>query len=252
MQALSPDQVQRVLRRAAEIEKHERRPDVVATGQMTRADVTQIADEVGITPDAVRHALAELDAGVLVAAPPARDWVDWMVGPADVVATRSVPGPAVSVRARVERYFGGMMMQVKRNLGERGMIWEPAGDLWSRLRRKLDLGAHLEAPPGSELETAVVEDPADPGRALVRLVLRLAEPRKRRAARATGGILAGVGLAAAGIAAFHTLPLDLFSALAGSGAAAISVAGARSRHARDLDRAETALQRFLDSLEHGR
>jgi hypothetical protein len=252
MQDLSPDELQRVLRRAAEIEQRERRPDVVAAGQMTRADVTQIAVEVGIAPDAVRHALAELDSGVLTAAPPARGWLDRIVGPADVVATRSVPGAVDVVRARIERYFGGMLMQVKRNLGARGLIWEPAGDLWSRLRRALDIGAHLEVPADSELETAVVEDPADAGRTLVRLVLRLAEPRRRLAARAAGGVLAGLALGAAGLAAFHTVPLDVLSALVGSGTAAASVASARSRHHHDLGRAETALQRFLDSLEHGR
>jgi hypothetical protein len=253
MQTLRPDEVQRVLRRAAELERRAQPHDaLVAAGQMTRADVTQIADEVGIAPDAVSRALAELDSGVLSAAPRARGWLDRVVGPADVVATRSVAGPAPVVRHTIERYFRAQLMQVKRNLGERGLIWEPAGDLWSRLRRTFDIGAHLEVPPSSELETAVVEDPAGNDRVLVRLVLRLAEARKQRATRAVGGALAGVALGVVGVAAFHTVPLDVLSALAGSGAAAASMVGARSRHHRDLVRAEASLQRFLDMLEHGR
>jgi hypothetical protein len=253
MAELSPDEVQRVLRRAAEIEQRERpERSLAAAGQMTRADVTQIAEEVGIAPDAVRYALAELDAGVLAKAPPARGWADRVLGSADVVATRSVRGPVDQMRHVVEQYFASQLMQIKRNLGERGMIWEPAADLWSRLRRAFDLGRHLVVPAGSELETQVLVDPADPERALVRLVLRLADARERRVTQAAAGVVAGVAAGIAGVVMLHTVPLEVMSGVVGAGAAAGSVFGVRARHHRDLARAETALQRFLDMLEHGR
>jgi hypothetical protein len=251
---LSPDDAQRVLRRAAELEQPARRTGdaLVAAGHMTRRDITQIADEVGLAPDAVQRALAELDAGILSQPAPTTSWLDKVIGPADVVCTRSVAGPLPTVRAYVERYLRGRLMQVKRNLGERGLIWEPAADLWSKIRRALDVGQHLGLPRDAELETAVVPDPADPERVLVRLVLRLGEPRRHRAVRAAGGTVAGVALAALGVVAFHAASLDVLSVVAGAGTAAGSVAAARSGHHHEIARAETALLRFLDSLEHER
>src|SRR5215813_11283065 len=90
---LRADQVQRVLRRAAELERRDQpMREPATTGQMTRADVTQIAEEVGLAPEAISRALAELDAGMLAEAAPA-SFVDRVIGPAEVVCTRAVAGP---------------------------------------------------------------------------------------------------------------------------------------------------------------
>jgi hypothetical protein len=249
---LHPDQVQRVLRRAAELEQRDK-PEAAqaASGQMTRGDVTQIAEEVGLPPEAVSRALAELDAGLLAERQPA-GFLDRLIGPADVVCTRSVSGPPAQVRAQVERFLRSQLMQVKRNLGERGMVWEPAGDLVSRVRRAFDIGQRVALPRDCALESDVVADPEDATRVLVRLSLRLQAPRQKRVWSVLTGVVAGAALAAGGIAAFHTAPAEALSVAAGSATAVGSWMAARKQYRRDLGRAETGLLRFLDALEHER
>lgn len=249
---LHPDQVQRVLRRAAELEKRERpEPAVAAAGQMTRADVTQIADEVGLAPAAIQRALAELDAGLLAERAPA-GFLDRTIGPADVVCTRSVAGPIESVRSQVERFLRGQLMQVKRNLGDQGLVWEPAADLVSRVRRAFAIGTRVALPRDCELESNVVADPEDATRVLVRLELHMGAPRQRRAWQAFGGVAAGLGVIALGITTLHAIGPEAVMAAAGSATAAGSYVAARKGYRRDLARAESGLLRFLDALEHER
>jgi len=251
-QSLRADQVQRVLRRAAELERREQPSrEPAATGQMTRADVTQIAEEVGLAPEAISRALAELDAGLLAEPPPA-SLVDRVIGPAEVVCTRSVAGPIATVETQIQRFLAGQLMQVKRNLGERGIVWEPAADLVSRVRRAFAIGQRVALPRDCELESSVVPDPEDSSRVLVRFALRLGVPRQRRVMQALGGVVAGLAIAAGGIAAFHSLPADVIVAGAGSALAAGTVGRARSNHRKDVERAENGLLRFLDALEHER
>jgi hypothetical protein len=249
---LHPDEVQRVLRRAAELEKRERpQAAVAAAGQMTRADVTQIADEVGLAPAAIQRALAELDAGLLAERGPA-GFLDRAIGPADVVCTRSVAGPIQSVRAHIERFLRGQLMQVKRNLGDQGLVWEPAADLVSRVRRAFAIGTRVALPRDCELESSVVADPEDASRVLVRLALHMAIPRQRRAWQAASGVVAGLGVIALGVSAFHAVGPEAVMAAAGSATALGSYAAARKNYRRDVARAESGLLRFLDALEHER
>jgi hypothetical protein len=256
MREMHPEEVQRVLRRAAELERSATpaapaaRTSPAAAGHMTRGDVAQIADEVGLDPDAIRQALAEHDAGLLGAAPPAT-LLDRVIGPGELICTRSVAGPVAEVRATVETFFRGQLMQVKRNLGERGLIWEPAGDFVSRVRRALHLGPNLTWPREVELESSVVADPERADRVLVRLALRLTVPRQRRLNGAAAGLLAGVGVAVTAVVGLHGSP-ELLMALGGGVVATGSVASARKRHRDDLQRGEGALLRFLDALEHER
>ena len=54
---------------------------------------------------------------------------------AEATESRVVHGTVADVRARVTRFLGGQLMQIKRNLGEPGQIWEPSADFWSSMRR---------------------------------------------------------------------------------------------------------------------
>lgn len=246
-QALSPEQVKLVLRRAAELEK---RPDATPN-HVGEEDVAEIASEVGIAPEAVRTALAEMRAGV-VASEEAREktFLDRLVGPAEIVVSRVVPGPVEAVRAEVERFLKGQLLEVRRNFGERGQVWGPAWDLWSRIRRAFDITQEVSLEKGSEV--TAVTFPRGDGKVEVRLTVRLEEPRKGRAWRVAGATAAAAGIAAGGIALFHTAPLEIMSVLAGTGAAAGTLARARSGQRQEVSKAESALQRFLDRLEHER
>jgi len=236
---------------------------------MTRADVSQIAAEVGLAPEAIQRALAELDAGMLTE-PRQATLLDRAIGPGDVVCTRAVRGPEAAVRAQVEQFLRGQLMQVKRNLGDRGIVWEPAADLVSRVRRAFTIGSRVALPRDCELESSVVahpkvsaslrpplgeasrDPPDDAERVLVRLSLRLEAPRQKRALQALSGVVASAGIAALGISLIHTVPADVIFGAVGSAAALGSYASARGHYRKDLVRAENGLLRFLDALEHER
>src|SRR2546430_9509687 len=85
---LTREQVELVLRRAAELE----RGHVAGEALVSAEELTRIADEVGLAPDAIRRALHEVRTGTLV--PPASPTVlDRVLGPAQWIIERAVPGP---------------------------------------------------------------------------------------------------------------------------------------------------------------
>jgi hypothetical protein len=252
MQSLSPEQVRLVLRRAAEIE---RRPDTSAQASPTVAerDVAEIAAEVGIAPEAVRHALTELRAGIMPSdAVTAPGFLDKLVGPGEVVATRTVRGPASAVRAEIERFMESQLLEIKRNLGERGQVWVPAGDLWSRMKRVLDITQRVSFEQGTEVTVVVVPSPASEDEVIVRMSVRLYEVQRSRGWTTALGAAGGAAIAGAGIALFGTAPAEIAAVVTGAVTAAGTLAGVRSGHRKELERAEAALLRLLDRLEYER
>ncbi len=245
--SLSPEQVRLVLRRAAELEKREGRdPDTSA-----EAEVAEIAAEVGIAPAAVEHALAEVKAGLVRVEPAETSFLDRLVGPGEISATREVPGTVTEVRSQITRFMQQQLMQLKRNLGARGQIWEAAPDLWSNVKRAFDIGQKVAFDKGTEVTVNVVPRPGVDGEVLVKITARLVDKRRSRGWQIAGGTGVGVAMAAAGIAAFTTVGPEIASIVAGAGTAAGSLAAVRSGHKRDLLQAEGAILRFLDRLEHG-
>lgn len=252
MQALSPEQVKLVLRRAAEIEK---RPETSATSSSTVAEreVAEIAAEVGIAPDAVRHALSELRAGIMPSeAALAPTFLDKLVGPAEVVATRTVRGPAATVRTEIEQFMRLQLLEMKRNLGERGQVWVPAGDLWSRMKRVLDITQRVVFEQGTEVTVVVVPNPSNEEEVIVRMSARLHDIQRRRGWTTAAGTVGGAAIAAVGIALFGTPPPEIAAIAAGAVTAAGTLAGVRSGHKKEVERAEAALLRLLDRLEYER
>ncbi len=247
MSTLSPQAVQRVLRRAAELEKRPPEGQSPSTTDVSEAELTAIAAEVGIAPEAINRALAEHRAGAL-AVPEPPSLVDRVVGPSQLVFTRTVGGAYATVRAAVDEFLNGQLLHMKRNLGD-SQIWQASTDFWSRVRRVADMQKRVWL-RDCEIEVATVA--LGGSQVMVRFTLRLAEPRRRRAWEAFGGAAAGVAIGAAGLAAFHGLPLDALAIVGGGSVSASSLIGARRRYHRDLERAQNALERFLDSLEHER
>lgn len=205
MQALSPEQVRMVLRRAAELE---RRPDSASSpAAVAERDVAEIAAEVGIAPDAVRHALTELRAGIMPSdAVVAPSFLDKLVGPGEVVATRTVRGPASAVRAEIERFMRQQLLEIKRNLGDRGQVWVPAGDLWSRMKRVLDISQRVVFEHGTEVTVVVVPNPSNEEEVIVRMSARLHDIQRRRGWTTAAGAVGGAAIAAVGIALFCSPP----------------------------------------------
>jgi hypothetical protein len=124
---LTPEQVQLVLRRASELDQ------VGATEGVSTAEVASLAAEVGLSPATVQQALAEMRSGVL-AAPRPVGALERVLGRRQLVIERVVPGRAVAVQRRIERFLRQQLLQIKRHFGER-VVWQHARGWWPDLRR---------------------------------------------------------------------------------------------------------------------
>jgi hypothetical protein len=237
---LSATEVQLVLRRAADLER--RAP---ADEALSPSEVTALAAEVGLSPDAVRQALAEVRAGAIAEArtPGALERV---LGPNTVVVERTVRGGAPEMQRRVERALRGQLLRKQRDFGARS-IWEHAPGWLPALRRALDWSGTLSLGEARTLEVTVVEAGADG--ATVRFAVDVGALQRRVVLGASLGTAAGIAAALA-LWAMHTpLPLEW---LAAAGATATgSIASVRS-YRRQLASTATALERLCDALEQER
>src|SRR5262245_53235216 len=116
---LTPEKVQLVLRRAAELDQ---RPP--ADEAMSQAEVEALAAEVGLSPAAVQQALAEVRAGAVVAPRPPGA-LERVLGCSTIVVERTVHGSVGEVQRRVERALRGQLLRKQRDYGVRS-TWEHA------------------------------------------------------------------------------------------------------------------------------
>jgi hypothetical protein len=120
--------LERVLLRAAEL--HSASSDVPEA--MSEADLLALAKEVGISPLAVKQALAE--ERMRVTLPEERGFAAAIAGPALFAASRVVAGEARAILERIDRSF-----QADENLSERRrfpdrIVWGPRGGFAGAVR----------------------------------------------------------------------------------------------------------------------
>jgi len=234
--------LERVLLRAAEL--HSAHSDAPET--MSEADLLALAKEVGISPVAVRQALAE--ERMRVTLPEERGVPAQLVGPAQFAASRVVNGNAREVLERIERTF-----RIEENLAERRrfpdrIVWGPMGGLAGAAH---DIAATFTGRPlalakTNEVSASVVQ--VEPGKVHVRIEATLV-PRRRWAMRIGLGGLLGGGAVGAILLALNVWP-----------AVAIGVGGllgflpgiiARAMYRSAANGAQLALEQTLDRLEFG-
>ena len=231
---LTRDEVARVLHRASEIE-------AAADGQAPadRYDaeaIEQAAVEVGLSPAAVRQAVAELRVGALSAdaegAAPSKRVTRSRVATSRVVAQqRLVERRPEAVHAAVDRFLRSQMLELRRRGGDRS-LWRPRRDLVASLRRGLDFAGVIKL-DGIRTVSLLVT-PADE-RTLVRLEAELTSSRGNVVAGAAGtgaGVALLMGLGGA-LAAEPGLVMAAVPAGAAVGAGGLKIAGGRWRKRRD-------------------
>jgi hypothetical protein len=245
--------VERVLARATELQLGT--PD--GTGLLTEEQILDLGREVGLSPAALRQALAE--ERTRLAVPAEGGAASRLFGPRVVHASRTVPGTPASVLALLDVWMSrDECLQSRRRFPDRA-TWEPRRDLVGSLRRGLNLGGRGYAlTRAAEVGATVVS--VDDARALVRLDADISPSRNARVQGSiataatgvvTGGTLAalasmvvvGTAAAAAAVATVAALPV-----VAGAG---IAYAVARG-HAGTAARVQLALEQLLDRLEHER
>jgi hypothetical protein len=263
---LTSDDVALVLRRAAALEAADAGPGEV-DGYDTAA-VEEAAREVGLSPTAVRRAMAELRAGVLVpepdtsvagtagrngrglrrgrllANPARRRLAASPSGSRSVAQQRMVATSPAGVLASVDRFMRTQMFELRRRAGDRS-LYRPRADMVASLRRRLDFAGAIKLERLHLVD--VVVTPVD-DQTLVRVEAELTASRANAVA---GGAAAGtaVTIGTGFVGALLAEPALVVGALpAGAmvGAGSIRVADSRWRQRRDdLDE---VLASLLDRL----
>ena len=246
---LNTEQVEAVVRRAVELQTHE--ADTTADAGVSDEELVRIGGELGIGPNHMRRALAEVTAD---AGPESGG----LLGPARVSASRAVPGNADSVRRHIEKYLlDSQYLAVLRRLPDR-TIYEKSSGFQVEMARVMDatrvvvsgrkptrIGAGFDLRTARTTEVSVTS--IDEGTSLVTLALDLGNQRTGYWAGISS--VGGLGAAAAGVsAAFVIAPPAALVALP---ILAASGWGTRSLYNGVVKRARLHLEALLDHLERG-
>lgn len=255
---LSPQEVDYVLRRAAELDHRSAQKGELggpggedggalsADPRMTADEVVRLGLEAGLGQEAVLSALAEVRRGATVdeeSGPLAR-----ALGGRRIVISRFVPGSADSVRRAVERFLREQLMTIRRHHGDR-IEWERAQGIWPGLLRSLDFSKRYGFSLVNAVETTIV---AEGEGTAVTFNIDVSEMRRERMTHmglrsALAFALVGLG----GTALFPGFGLPDVLALAGGGVAASGIfALERRRYLESRNRVVLAPERFLDLLVH--
>ncbi len=231
--------LERVLLRAAEL--HAASGEVPET--MTESDLLALAHEVGISPLAVRQALAE--ERMRVTLPDERGLAAAIAGPAVFVASRVVPGTAKEVLARLDRD-----LQRDENLAERRrfpdrIVWAARGGFAGAVRELVQLdGRGFPLAKADEVSATVIQ--VEPGKVHVRVEATTAARRTAAVRNGMLGVLAGGAIGAV------LLALNVFAPVAIAAAAVVGVSApllARGSYRRGARRTQLAVEQSLDRLE---
>lgn len=239
---LSEEEAALVFRRAAELES-------IPPQELPRFDAAtleRIGAEAGLSPMAIRTALAELRSGRLVT-PAAHSGA--VPVPRHVAIERLIPVDAAVAEERLERFLKGQVLRVCRRRGSL-TIWEPSRSLGANLARGIDLTDRMRLSRVDGVELLV--EPSEGG-TFVRVVLDLARiHRNVTAGVIASGALGGVGLLAGLGGLVLGAPEALLVVPATSAGAAGAYLGTRSTYAKHVKRAVDAVELVLDDLEHRR
>jgi hypothetical protein len=237
--------LERVLAHAAELQAASADASD-STGDLTEEQVVELGNEVGLNPALLRQALAEERTRVAL---PAEEGglAATLVGPGMVAARRVVSGDTPRVLRAVDAWMQREeCLQVKRHLGDR-VVWEARRDLFSSLRRGLNIGGRSYALTGA-VEVSGTVAQLEQGRSLVTLTADLSAGRRRQIGSSAGAAAFGGLTTAALLAMGVVMPVALVPALALPG---LGLYGARRVHHAAAMRAQLALEQLLDRLERG-
>lgn len=242
--------LERVLARATELQaKLADTPD-----ELTESQVLDLANEVGISSDHMRQALAEERTRVVV--PEETGVVGSWFGSTVAAASRVVPGTPAEVLSQVDSWMQRQeLLRVRRRIGDR-LTWEARRDFMGSMQASFNLGGRAYAlTPANEVGATVV--PVDASRVLVRLDADFAPSRVRsvRWAGATAGLGITSGASVVALASMSAEPGALvIGAVVGSvwtGIAGLIAAAVARAQRKKVERGQLALDQILDRLEHG-
>jgi hypothetical protein len=234
------DALDRIIRRAAELQTHERD---IGEG-LTKDELLALGRDVGIPAHYLQQALLEEQTRSPVA-PTAGLWA-WLAGPRTVSADRGVPGDRLTVERALAHWMAeGESLQVRRRFPDH-TTWEPKRGALASIQRALSARGRTFALARCD-EVAGQVTQLEPGFCHVRLT---ADVRTQRAGR-TGGAAAMAGTGAAGTAVAIVLGIALPLAIVPAVALSLAAMPVARLYGRQNERVLVALDQVLDRLEHG-
>ena len=242
--------LERVLARATELQAHL----ADAPDGLTEKQLLDLGNEVGISADHLKQALAE--ERTRVALPEESGVVGSWFGSTMAVTSRVVPGTPNEILALIDTWMQRQeLLRVRRRIGER-LTWEARRDFMGSMQASFNIGGRPYAlTPASEVGATAV--PVDAGRVLVRLDADFAPSRRISVGWASA--VAGLGISSgAGVVALASLSAEpgalAIGAVVGSiwtGLSVLASAAVARAQRRKVARGQLALEQILDRLEHG-
>jgi hypothetical protein len=233
--------VDRILARALELQA-----DVPTDpqGQLTEAQLLELAKEVGLDPVNLRQALAE--ERTRVAVPEERGLLASLYGGSSASAQRTVRGAPSQVLQALDDWMQRQeCLSAQRYFATERIVWEARRDVMGMVRRTVS-GRGYALSRATDVSATVI--PVDEARVLVRLDARFAGYRSVMAQQNVA--LTGAGVVIGGVLMVLSFPLIAAAAPAAVLASA-AFAGGRASHQRTVTRAQLALEQVLDRLERG-
>lgn len=243
---LTQNELAAVMRRAAELDSESALP-VPVDGIDPRV-VEAAAIEAGLSPQAVRQALAEVmhpdeslpDAYKNGGRLPGRD----------LVMVREVPGTPQQVEDRIGRYLHSQLFERQRIFAD-GSRWAPHKGWVAEIKRGIDPKGRLVLNQINAITVSVapVDDPpAD--RVVVRIGLDLSSVRSIHRAWLTGGAATGAAVVGTTGVLVGVDPLLLASLPVAGGLTAGGHFVGRWSVQQEIEKVHTAVAGLLDRLEH--
>jgi hypothetical protein len=232
--------LERIIRRAAEIQAGERD---IGDG-LTEAELMTLGQDVGIPNRYLRQAMLEERTDATLRQEPGL--TAWLAGPRRVVAQRSVPGSADTVRAALNHWMtNAELLTVKRRFPD-STTWEPRRDIFSSLKRDLRVGGRpyrlARAREIAGQVTALDED-----RSHVHMVADLSNTRRSYIGGGATLTASGAAATTVGLALGVMLPVALLPA----GIGLIAGTALVRRRLSQVEEVHVSLEQVLDRLEHG-
>lgn len=234
---LDPDAAREILRRAVEIESERR----AGTPDIEREALEQAAAEVGISPDAVRRAVAEHGVGAIPVPVHPRS----MLGAIDVRAVAVIDRPTAQVDTIVKRWLTSQTLAVSRRSGST-TEWTRRNDMVAKVRRKVDLTKRIRL---DQVDRVIVSvgDSGD-GRTLLRIEADLENTRRGLRTGAVGAPTIGAPIAFGIVAVFTEPWLFLAGFPAGAALGSAGLYLARKTLAQARDEAQRVIDLFVAEL----
>jgi hypothetical protein len=233
--------VDRILARALELQA-----DVPTDpqGQLTEAQLLELAKEVGLDPVNLRQALAE--ERTRVAVPEEHGLLASLYGGSFASAQRTVRGTPSQVLKALDDWMQRQeCLVVQRYFSTERIVWEARRDVLGMVRRTVS-GRGFALARATDVSATVIA--VDESRVLVRLEARLGGYRSLMAQQNVA--ITGAGVVVGGVLAVLGVTLVAAAAPVAVFAPAAFAAG-RASHQRTVTRAQLALEQVLDRLERG-